>query len=897
MDAVIIAHNLPVQPTQFVGRRREIDEAVQLLSDPACRLLTLVGPGGIGKTRLSVEIGQRLQAEAAPDYPDGVFFIPLQALEAPELMVTSIADEAGFQFFQGAKPREQLLDYLSNKRLLLLLDNMEHLLAGVGFLSELLSCAPGVKLLVTSREALNLQEEWVYPLSGMSLPQTNDREALDNSSAARLFIQQARRVYPAFSVETEWQGIARICSLVGGMPLGIELAAAWVRAMSCAEIADEIEHNLNILETTARNIPERHRTMRGVLVQSWALLTEAEQQVMRQLAVFQGGFSREAAEAVVGVSLQGLTALVDKSWLRWDSGSRRYDVHELLRQYAAEQLEAAGEIGKTRDCHADYYAEWMQKREGEIKYRKQDAALNLIEQEFANVRLAWQRAYETRRTALLNQMMEALNFFCDMRAHFVEGREMFEKAALALSGMGGDEAALTILRLDARRCRMIVLGLLFDYKQIDHLIGEIEAIAAATEAYNSPTDIAFALLQVGMARFHRLEFIHYDLFKRSYTAYAAVNDQFYMAELLTLMGLHAPNFETANRHCQEALALQREIDDRNGLGWTLMNLARLNYLEHNYEAGEAHSREAVEIQRQRGDQKGLNFSLTINCIWAIRRGEWDEALVTAEEGLRIARNLNMIYILKSGLANLGLLLILSEMDLERGEALCREAVASHMPRHANMTEGHADALCGLAVTAYLKGDLTELRQHYAGVMDYICDFWNIEIANDCISMLSPIAILVLDLEGRIEEAVELLAVISSIPDEPGQPPTGWLAKWPLLHRLEARWQSALGEAAYAAAWASGRRCNTSYMVDWLMDGMIPAEADEISTPEVTSPLTPREQEILTLLAAGLSNREIAEQLVFSVGTVKWYVNQIYSKLGVGSRTQAVARGRDMHLLT
>ncbi|MBL8118390.1 MAG: AAA family ATPase, partial [Anaerolineae bacterium] len=153
MDAVIIAHNLPVQPTQFVGRRREIDEAVQLLSDPACRLLTLVGPGGIGKTRLSVEIGQRLQAEAAPDYPDGVFFIPLQALEAPELMVTSIADEAGFQFFQGAKPREQLLDYLSNKRLLLLLDNMEHLLAGVGFLSELLSCAPGVKLLVTSREA------------------------------------------------------------------------------------------------------------------------------------------------------------------------------------------------------------------------------------------------------------------------------------------------------------------------------------------------------------------------------------------------------------------------------------------------------------------------------------------------------------------------------------------------------------------------------------------------------------------------------------------------------------------------------------------------------------------------------------------------------------------------
>ena len=357
----MLGSNFPASLSPMIGRDEELAEIVNLLSTPACRLLTLLGPGGIGKTRLALETAQRMAEN--PTFPNGVYYVALQPLSAPDFMLSTIADSLDFQFYSGVEPQQQVLDYLREKALLLVLDNVEHLLQSVGLLVEILRTAPGVRILATSRERLNLREEWVLELDGLAVPAEAKVEDLEAYSAVRLFLEQAQRVSVGFTTTDEQlSAIARICRLVEGMPLALELAASWVRAMSCKQIATEIEHSLDILETTARNVEPRHRTMRAALDQSWHLLNDAEREVFGKLAVFQGSFSREAAEQIAGATLRILSALVDKSMLRLDSQGR-YDLHELLHQYAGEKLaETPEEYDAAQERHCTYYAAWIGQR-------------------------------------------------------------------------------------------------------------------------------------------------------------------------------------------------------------------------------------------------------------------------------------------------------------------------------------------------------------------------------------------------------------------------------------------------------------------------------------------------------------------------------------------------------
>jgi predicted ATPase/DNA-binding CsgD family transcriptional regulator len=891
----MIAHNLPIVPTPFVGRTKDTQAIQNLLADPTCRLLTLVGSGGIGKTRLSLHITQQIAETENSDYPDGVYFIPLQSLAAPNLMIRAIAEEIGFSFFQGDNPQKQLLDYLSNKRILLLLDNLEHLLSGVEIISAILAAAPGIKVLATSREALNLQEEWVYNLGGMGIPTADNPDSFESSSAVRLFVQSARRVYPGFSVDNERAGIVRICALVGGMPLGLELAAAWVRALSCDEIADEIANNLSILETSARNMPERHRTMRGVLTQSWALLTEEEQQVMIRVAIFQGWVSREAAKAVADASPRVLSALVDKSWLRWDSNNHGYDIHELLRQYAEEQLLASGQMDAARDAHATYFAAWMQKREGEIKFQRQDAALDDIECNFANVRLAWQYAAEQHRADLADQMLEAMNFFCDMKARFSEGKELFQSASAAFEEF--PEHRLTYYRLRLRLARNIILTNIKPVVGLDELFSELDVINAAAEIQNSPMDKAFCLFLIGMILFfenHATAARPY--YEESLGLFTEPGDRFYIAELSVWLAMSSQDFQSAREYFQRALKLQQEIGDRNGEAWTLSDMSLTGYLEHRYEEAAQYSQQAIAIQRERGDRKGLYHSLVIGCLWLFRLGNWDEAKERAEEGLKIANDLNEPDNWKSARSSLGLILIVSEMDYDRGRALCMEVLTSQATTVDGITEADLDVLNGLTAAAYHAGEFAETRRHYHQIVEQICKRWDNQIEHDRLVMLVSGAILVLDIDNRIDLATELTALVSNIPDLPGLPPVEWFEKWPLLQRLRVQWESRLGADAYAEAWERGKNRDMTQTVTMLINGLETLPTPDSSPITTSNPLTAREQEVLALLANGLSNREIAAQLVFSLGTVKWYANQIYSKLGVGSRAQAVIRARELNLL-
>src|SRR3712207_1580304 len=342
---------LPPQPTTFVGREAEVAALTRLLAEPDCRLVTIVGPGGIGKTRLALQVAAR----AAPAYADGVAFAPLQDVPTAELLVGALAEAVGCPLSGRDEPQDQLLAYLRDRELLLLLDNAEHLLDGAEFVGELLAAAPRLQLLVTSREALNLQEEWRYPLAGLEVPAVGQGRGVEACSAVALFVERARRVRRDFALEAEREGVVRICRLVGGLPLALELAAAWARTLPCAAIAEEIAGNLALLATSARNVPERHRSVRAAFDQSWQHLSWEERAVYARLAVFHGGFRRAAAERVAGATLPVLATLLDKSLVRYEADGR-YHLHELLGEYAAEQLAASpGEVGRGGGQPGAYY--------------------------------------------------------------------------------------------------------------------------------------------------------------------------------------------------------------------------------------------------------------------------------------------------------------------------------------------------------------------------------------------------------------------------------------------------------------------------------------------------------------------------------------------------------------
>src|SRR5258706_15089670 len=364
------AVNLPQQMTPFVGRAGELARLTERLSDPNCRLLTLVGPGGIGKTRLALEAAQQQSA----NFAHGVHFVSLAPVDSPDLLIFAIGSTLGFSFYGQDVPAVQLRNYLREKLILLVLDNFEHLLDGTPLLLDLLADAPRLKLLITSRERLNMQGEWALQVEGMDYPQVGETVQLESYAAVQLFVQSAQRVQASFSLTADPHGVLCICQLLEGMPLGILLAAAWVGVLSVQEILQEIQQNLNFLETDQRDMPERQRSLRATIDYSWKLLTEDERDAFEKLSMFRGGFTRDAAQYITGASLKTLRALVNKSLLRREASSGRYEIHELLRQYGEEQLSVRPQQREhIRDVHCEYYAGYMQRQLTELMSPKQVA--------------------------------------------------------------------------------------------------------------------------------------------------------------------------------------------------------------------------------------------------------------------------------------------------------------------------------------------------------------------------------------------------------------------------------------------------------------------------------------------------------------------------------------------
>ena len=419
-----LRHNLPAQLTPFVGREDELANLQKLLQDDTQRFITILAPGGMGKTRLAQETGRRLLQE----FEDGVYFVELSALSNATDVPDAIAEAAGFQFMGDGKPEEQLVNILGKRKLLLILDNFEHLPAGWGLVTDIVSKTSAVKVLVTSRQPLQQAGEMLFQLSGMDLPAWKSVEDAQQSGAARLFLNNAKRIKPDFQLtDNNLTDVIRICKQVQGMPLAIILASGWLTMLSVKEIANEIVTDTGILESDSPAIPERQRNIHTVMEYSWQQMSADEQTVLMQLSVFRGGFTREASTAFQGANLRVLRSLVNKSFLYRNADNGRYTIHELLRQYAENKFRASG-LKDASLVHMRYYANFLKERTADMKGRRQLEGINEIETDFENIRTAWLLAVEQLDYGIVEDMMEGLALYCHNRNVPLKGIEMFGSA-------------------------------------------------------------------------------------------------------------------------------------------------------------------------------------------------------------------------------------------------------------------------------------------------------------------------------------------------------------------------------------------------------------------------------------------------------------------------------------
>jgi predicted ATPase len=782
-------HNLPAQPTPFVGREAELTELARLLGDPDVRLLTILGAGGMGKTRLALEsAGAQLDT-----YQHGVYLVPLAPLDDPANIVPTITNALDFRLHGDKDPKEQLFDYLREKKMLLLMDNFEHLVVGAGLLNDILLAAPEVKVLTTSRQKLNLSSETIFALGGMDFPDWETPEDALQYSAVKLFLQSARRAQASFELEAgDLKYVARICRLVQGLPLGILLAAAWVDVLTLEEIAAEIAQSLDFLKTEMLDVPERQRSIRAMFESSWNLLTAEERDAFAQMSVFRGGCSRKAAQQVTGVSLRVLTALVTKSLLGRNAATGYFEIHELLRQYAEEYLDASGEADTVHDTHCAYYAEALRQHRDALVGHGQVQAMDDIRSDIENARAAWEWAVRSGRDADLEAAMESLFHFYELSSRYREGEEAFRRAAEALRARDDDRPDALLGKVLTRWswfCRRVGRG-----EQARELAAESLAIArqagdrreealatnalahAAWELYEYDeakrrAEEALAIFEEvgdrwGMAlSLHMLaDTLWYrgesgearPTYQKSLALYRESGDQWGVGRLLVRMGLMTAyqlgELEEARQLLEESRATFAKIGDRPGMAQSIGYLGTVAGLMGEYEESRRLLREYVALAKELGNRERVAYGLGLLGIIVLWEGALDEAEGYLQEGVATARATDGAWYV--ALANAGL----GELAYERGQYEVARLHASEALvyfRESGAIPWSWMPSFVLGQTACAQGELREAWQH---LRESLRDSMITRAILATISILRAMAAL-LAAEGQKERAVERLAFV------------------------------------------------------------------------------------------------------------------------------------------
>ena len=660
-------HNLPAQLTPFVGREDELAQLARLLADPKIHLLTLLGPGGMGKTRLALEMAQRIAAlefwigdsEAsphAPDFSDGIYVVPLAGLESSSGIVAAVANVLNFAFQQGREPQRQLCDYLHRKQLLLILDNMEHLLEGGDFVLELLRASPGLKIVTTSRTRLNIQGEQLVPIGGLACPEraVETPVGVIAYSAVQLFIQHAQRVQPNFVLQDEdSRAVALICRLTQGMPLAIELAATWMSILTPPEIATEITRNLDFLAGEARNLPARQRSIRAVFNAAWCLLTPQEQSTFQKLSLFRGGFTREAAFEVAAATPSLLLSLLDKSFLQ-RAALDRFEIHELLQQYGLERLMANSELPAIQANYANYFLALAERADAELNGSDQASWIAQLERDHDNLRATLGWGLAQRATEVMLRLVTALQGFWDWRGYYAEMNQWFDRALALAEQTWGDLTILSNGELSATKRRQTAIFVTALQARAEAMMSPIEAEklyhrCLALNQLIAPT-VRTLMLYSALADIERRRgnYVLADQWHRkAEQCLQSMSDldeserQIQHAYLLFHRGKNAlaqSHLEACAELVQQAFALFSQFDDERRITYVLVTLGVVARYQGDYARAQNVLMDCYARFQRMGDTDGTSSVKAELGNLALCSGDLDTARAAFVESLSLMRD-------------------------------------------------------------------------------------------------------------------------------------------------------------------------------------------------------------------------------------------------------------------
>lgn len=653
-------HKLPADATPFVGREVELAQIANMLDSPHIRLLTIVGFGGMGKTRLALAAARQVTQEQAVLFLNGVYFVPLASLEDASALPITLADALEVPLSGRARPARELINYLRNKEMLLVLDNFEQLLEGTPLLNQIIESCPSVKLVVTSREPLGLDSEWRLDLQGLLYPAEGAVTSIAHS-AVQLFVQAAQQVRPDFILtDQNADGIRLLCQLTAGMPLALKLAATWLRVMNLDRIVAEIESNMDILSTRMRDVPERQRSMRAIFEYTFRLLTPDEQRVFPALSVFRGGFTEEAAQRVAGASPALLAALFDRGLVHMSTGgfSLRYDLHDLTQQYAADKLRADPQREQEMlDRHSEYFTRFIESRSRALRSEADRTTLTEVAQEIDNLRASWRHLLDVRRFDALRPLVTPLHTFFFRQGWFTEGTDLSEPASDFLQAHGNVEE-----NGDAGR-----------------LLAELLTYQGDLYLWQGRNAEGLARLQrsVELARKH--------------------GDTAVLARALTTLAWQASGVSQYARMQEltnEALALYEKVDRPEGQVLALHYAGTADFYAQSYETAEAKFLESIRVCREHSLHFRLPHALNNLAIMLNGLGRYSEAKAYAQEAVEIIQRVHnrsiLLYpLLQLGRAELALGNLESAHEhLQRSLSLCRSV--NDRIRLANVLEGMAD---------------------------------------------------------------------------------------------------------------------------------------------------------------------------------------------------------------